>query len=378
MVQKVNLLFGNGSVRQVGELMESLGAKKAFIVCDEGVVKTGIVQKVIDSIKGAGFDYFVYDKVQADPPARIIEAGIDELKNAGCDVVIGVGGGSSIDTAKGINILRYNEKPILRFIDFSAPMNFSPGLIVVPTTSGTGSEVSDGVVVTSDDHQKHPILAVNGMAQYAVIDPELMTGMPPHLTASTGLDTLAHAVEGYTSNVANFITDQFCESNIATIIKWLPIAVKDGSNLDARGHMAVCCSIGGWMLGSAHTNGAHSIAHVLGSRSNIPHGFGCAYSEPWVVEFNAPAVPEKTRKIGEMFGVSFTGSETPEEIGAKTRDAYIAFRDSLGVRKATEFTHDKTKFAELSKEIENEMFQVFQVRKMTADDALEILNKMFA
>jgi alcohol dehydrogenase len=378
MVQKVKVLLGNGAVKQLGELMTTMGVKKAFLVCDEGVVKAGIVQKAIDSIAEAGYDYFVYDKVQVDPPVGVIEDGVDVFAEQGCDVVIAVGGGSSIDTGKGINLLRYNDKPFLRFTDFSTPMNPSPGLIVIPTTSGTGSEISDGIVVTGEGHVKHPVLAVNGMAEYAIVDPELMIGMPPHLTASTGMDAFAHSVEGYTSNVANMFTDQICEGNMAAIIKWLPIAVQDGSNLEARGHMAVACSIGGWMLGYGHTNAGHSFAHVLGSMINLPHGFGVSYSEPWVLEFNAPAIPEKTRRVGELLGVSFKGDETPEEIGAKTRDALIAFRENLGIRKATEFEHDKERFPAIAKEIEGELFQFFNARKMTADDALEILHKMFA
>lgn len=378
LAQPVNVLFGAGSVAQAGELLQGLGLKKAFLVCDEGVQKAGIVDRVQKSIQEAGLESVVYDKVLADPPAAIVDAGIAAYRREGCDAILAVGGGSSIDTAKGINILRYNEGPILRFADFSAEMQPSPGLIAIPTTAGTGSEMSDGLVITGDDHVKHPILANKAMTSYAIVDPQLMTGMPPHLTASTGMDALCHALESYTSSAANMLTDQICEGNISSILRWLPRAVADGSDLEARSHMAAASSISGWMLCYGHTHAGHSVAHILGAEYGIPHGFACAYAEPWVLEFNAPAMPQKTKQIGEWLGASFQGGETPEEIGRITRDAFIHFRDNvLGIRPATDFSHDPAGYPTISEEIAAEMFQAFNPRKMEPADALAIVKRIF-
>jgi succinate-semialdehyde dehydrogenase len=173
-------------------------------------------------------------------------------------------------------------------------MKLSPGLICIPTTSGTGSEVSDGMVLSDENHVKYPILATNAMSDYAIIDPELRVGMPPGLTAATGLDTLCHFVEGFQSNAASTLTDFFNKKGIETVIKYLPRAVADGTDIEARSEMAVASVVGGWMLGTSHTNAGHSFGHTVGGHFNIPHGVACAAGEPYVIEGNAEVIPEKT------------------------------------------------------------------------------------
>lgn len=378
MYQRVKLLYGNGSVHQIGELMTSMGAKKPFIICDKGVVAVGIVQKITDSLEAAGIAYHLYDGVIPDPPADMAEQAAALCKAEGCDSTIAVGGGSCMDTGKAVNMMRFNEGPILRFTNFSTPMELSPGLVCVPTTSGTGSEVSDGLVISVPDGPKCPILATNAMADYAIIDPELMAGMPPHLTAMTGLDTLAHVVESYTSNATNDLIGFFAEKAMDDVIRWLPIAVRDGQNLEARGRMAVCCCVGGWMLGYGHTHAGHSFSHVLGAMFHVPHGAGCGFAMPYVLEFNAPAMPQRTRVIAEKLGAAFDGTETPEEIGAKARDAALHFiYEVVGLRHPREFPYDESRFEEAAQAIAEEMFQVFQPRKMTKEDALSILKNIY-
>ena len=377
--QRVKLLYGNGCVAQLGELLSGIGAKKAFIVCDQGIVDVGIADKVTQSLEQADIAYYLYSKVTVDPPVDMAEQAAALCHQEACDAVIAVGGGSCMDTGKAVNMMRFNKGPILRYTDFSTPMEPSPGLICIPTTSGTGSEVSDGLVISSEDHVKHPILAPNAMADYAIIDPELMVGMPPRLTAMTGLDTLAHVVESYTTNATNDFIGFFMEKAMDEVIHWLPVAVKDGKNLDARGHMAICTCVGGWMLGYGHTHAGHSFSHVLGSAFGVPHGAGCAFAMPYVLEFNAPAVPEKTKAIGEKFGAKFTGSETPEEIGALTRDAALRFvYETVGLNHPKEFPHDLSQLEKVAQDVADELFQAFQPRKMTAADALEILKKIYA
>lgn len=378
MYQRVKLLYGNGSVRQIGELIQTMGAQKPFIVCDKGVVAVGIVQKITDSLAEAGIPYCLYDGVVPDPPADMAGQAAALCKAEGCDSTIAVGGGSCMDTGKAINMMRFNEGPILRFTDFSTPMVLSPGLVCIPTTSGTGSEVSDGLVISVPDGPKCPILATNAMADYAIIDPELMVGMPPHLTAMTGLDTLAHAVESYTTNATNDLIGFFTEKAIDETVHWLPVAVKDGQNLEARGRMAICCCVGGWMLGYGHTHAGHSFSHVLGSMFHVPHGAACGFAMPYVLEFNAPAMPERIRTVAEKLGAVFTGAETPVEIGAKARDAALHFvYDVVGLRKPKEFPYDESRFEEAAQAISEEMFQAFQPRKMTKKDALDILRKIY-
>lgn len=379
MYQRVRLLYGNGSVGQIGELVTHMGVKKPFLVCDKGVEAAGIIKKITDSLEKSRISYRIFNGVVPDPPADMAEQAAALCREAGCDCTIAVGGGSCMDTGKAVNMMRFNKGPILRFTDSSIPMEISPGLICIPTTSGTGSEVSDGLVISVPNGPKCPILATNAMADYAIIDPELMVGMPPQLTAITGLDTLAHVVESYTTNATNDLIGFFTEKAIDETVRWLPVAVKDGENLEARGHMAICCCIGGWMLGYGHTHAGHSFSHVLGSMFHVPHGAGCGFAMPYVLEFNALAVPERVRVIAEKLGASFDGAECPEEIGAKAREAALHFvYDVVGLRHPREFYYDENLFSAAAKAISEEMFQVFQPRKMTERDALDILKKIYA
>ena len=377
--QKVNLIFGPGKLSELGGIVREKGYRKAMVVCDSGIVAAGITDKVCKVLADAGVEYIVYDKVNPEPSHNVPDQGIVVFQENGCDVAVGVGGGSSMDCAKSINLLLYNEGPILRFAGPNVPMNLSPGVILIPTTSGTGSEVSDGLVMSSDDHMKHGCLAVNAMAEYAIVDPELMVTMPPELTAATGLDAFSHACEGYTTNIASVATDHIEEAVMRTVVEWLPVAVRDGSNVEARAHMAIASTLGGWMLVQAHTNAGHSVAHLIGSYYGIPHGEACAYATPWLLEFNAPALPEKVRWVGELVGGKFTGRETPEEIGAITRDAFIRFRDEvLQLPPASRYNPDKSIFPTVAQGIVDEMFQMFQPRPMSVQDAMDILEKLFA
>lgn len=377
--QRVKVLYGNGSVRQIGELVTTVGYKKALIVCDPGIVATGLVDKIAASLKASSCEYAVFDQVRPNPPDYVVEAGARQCEEERCDCVIGVGGGGSIDAAKAINLLRFNDGPILRFKDFSVPMNVSPGLIIVPTTSGTGSEVSDGIVLSDREHNKHPILATNAMSDYAILDPEVMVGMPPKLTTATGLDAFSHCAESMVTNVANGLVDFFVEQGVRTCVEYLPRAIADGNDLEARGKMAVVSMVGGWMLGYGHTHAGHSFGHVIGGLFDVPHGLAVMAAEPYVIEFNASACPARTRRLGELLGASFTGKETPREIGAIVRDALIDFRDNkVHMPSIKEFPYDESQFEEMSVLIENELFQAFNPKKMTAADAMTILKKIYA
>lgn len=378
--QRVKMLFGCGSVAQVGELVVEAGYKKPFVVCDPGIVATGLIDKVQASLTEAGVAGYIFDEVHPDPPADIAERGAEKCVAQGCDCVIAVGGGGVIDTGKAINMLRFNEGPLLRFKEMGTPMNLSPGLITIPTTSGTGSEVSDGMVISGegDDHYKYPMLATNAMSDYAILDPEVMAGMPPKLTTITGLDAFSHLAEGMVTNIANDFCDFFCEQGVRTVVEYLPRAIKDGKDMEARSKMAIAATVGGWMLGYAHTHAGHSFGHVLGGLCNVPHGLAVMGAEPYVIEFNAPACPGRTKKLGVMLGAEFDGTETPEEIGAKTRDAMIRFRDvDCNAPSIKDFPYDKAMEDEICARIETELFQVFNPKKMTAEDARVILHKMY-
>lgn len=375
MIQKVNLICD--SVRVLPELLTELGLKKPLFICDSGIIKSGLLEKATAAFVENKMEYAVFEKVIADPPEWLAAEGIETYEKSGCDSIIGVGGGSAIDTAKAVNILRYNEGPIMRYAQ-GDEMKPSPGLIVVPTTSGTGSEMSDGLIITSG-HTKVPILADKAMCEYAVLDPEMTVGLPPMLTAMTGYDALAHAAEAYTSTAANGLTDMVCEKIMETVAKWLPVAVKEGTSLEARRQMSMASSLGGWMLAQAHTNAGHSVAHVLGGTLKMPHGLCCACALPETAAFNALAVPQKTAWIAKCFGAEISDDASPEEIGAAAKEALIRFRDNiLGLYPGKNAEIDRSLFDEMALAIEAEPFQNFNPRKMRAQDAKKILENIFS
>lgn len=377
LVQNVKVVFGAGCISALGEIAQEKGAKRPLVVTDKGIVGAGIAQKAMDVLSDAGTDPVLFDGVEPDPSVFVIEAAWDLFTREGCDLVIGLGGGSAMDSAKAINLLRYNEGPIMRYA--SEPVAFSPNLVSVPTTSGTGSELSDGLVISDERGEKHPMLATDASSEYAVVDPELMVGMPPHITASTGIDALSHATEGFTGNAATTLTDQINRSTMEQVREWLPRAVADGGCIEARAHMAAACLMGGWMLRNSHTHASHSIAHVLGGHFHIPHGFAVAYALPYVLEFNAAELPEKTLDVARIFGANITGLESPTQAGEKARVALQQFFFvDLGLKKPSEWEIDRSQFTAMGVEIEQELFQAFNPRKMIATDAVKILEEIFA
>lgn len=381
LLQEAGILYGVGKVRETGALLRRLGVDKALVVCDEGVKKAGIVERVTDSLLQAQVGFSIFDKVQADPPSAVVDEGAAFCKAERCGAVIAVGGGSSIDTAKGINLLRCNPGKIMDYAVPAAYMKKADGLVAIPTTAGTGSELSDGLVITGPGHVKCPILATNAMAEYIILDPQLTVGLPAGLTASTGMDVLAHAVESYTSTAACVPTDQISEGNIRSVIQWLPRAVACPDAVEPREHMAVASMLGGWMLRYGHTHAGHSVAHILGARCGIPHGYACAYALPWVLEFNAPTLREKTMAVGRLFGCAFTGAETAEQAGIVVRRAVVAFREeALRLRPISSFVGRPNDDAleGMAGEIESELFQAFNPRRMKREDARVILENIFA
>lgn len=377
LVQKVKVITGAGCVKQLAQLILEAGCRKPLIVYDMGTLNAGIVDNAIASLKENKINFVVFDKVVPDPPVHVVEEGIKICRKEECDMVIGIGGGSSIDTAKAINIMRYNEGSILRFRNPEEVMKNAPGFVAIPTTAGTGSELSDGIILTdAAANTKFAVLASAGIAEYAIIDPMLMLTMPAILTAATGIDALAHTLESYTSILANDFSDQIVEKNAETIIKYLPIAVREGSNIEARKNMAVAATMGGWMLACVHTHSGHSIAHVIGAKCHIPHGLACAYCLPYVMEFVTPVMPEKIRKIIEIFGENSSGIGE-NELGVKVRGLLQDFNNSVGIEINKELIKGVS-LEELAVEIETEMFQTFAPRYMGKQDALEILRKIFS
>lgn len=372
-VQSVKILNGAGSINKIGELLNAAGYKKPLIVCGNSVKKNGTLDKIFASFKEYGIESVIYNKVLPDPPAEIVEEGAKVSKENGCDCVIGLGGGSSIDTAKGINVLRFNEGSIL---DYAAkPMKHCSGLIAIPTTSGTGSELSNGAIVSDTvNNLKMPIMCIENMPEYAVLDPELTVSMPRKLTLLTGLDTFSHCYEAYTSKLSNPISDIVCEKLLEVVVTYLPKALDNPDDIVAREKLQCASALGGFMLYNACAHVGHSIAHVIGAKLHIIHGAACAYGTPSVLKAISLAVPMKVKKIGEILGAEFTGNESNAEIGEKAAAAYKKFVDSIGLESVEKYNLSDEEFSDIATAITKEAFA--PLAPVTVDK--ELAEKMLA
>lgn len=378
-MQNVKILVGENCYKDMGNALKEAGYKKAFLVFDRGVKAVGVIEKIEAVLSEAGMEYVEFDKVLPDPPADIVNEGGKICAEEKCDCVIGIGGGSAIDTAKGINILRVNGGDILEYANPEKDMKPSHGLMSVATTSGTGSELSNGLIISDvENNTKVAILAVNGMSEFAVIDPSFAAGMPTGLTIMTGLDVFSHAAEGYTSALANPMSDMIEKMIMENVIEYLPRAVKDGNDMEARSKMHIAAALGGWMLANPSAHVGHSIAHVLGGKFHIPHGACCAYSLPVVLEQIADTMPEKVKDIGILFGVTFDGSESTVAIGKKVSDAYKLFAyDVVGVKKITDYELMDVDIDDLVERVVKEPLAALAPINITDLEAKKMLSKIF-
>ncbi len=357
-VQSVKVVTGRGSLQRIGELLEKAGYQKAFLVFDEFMKQSGVIEKITQKLQEHKIAFVEYGEVLPDPPSEIIDKGAFLCKESGCDCVVAIGGGSSIDTGKGINVLRFNEGQILDY----AAKNMKPcaGLIVVPTTAGTGSELSNGAIITdSKNNVKAPILCFNNMPEYALLDPELTVGMPYQLTLMTGLDAFSHAVESYTSKNANPMTDFICEKAMQTVIENLPIVLVQPQNLAAREKMQCAASIGGWMLYSASAHIGHSMAHVLGAQFHLVHGAACAYVLPTLLSKLATVSTEKIKYVGQLLGVIYSGNETTAEIGHRVSNAFQQYVQQLGLPPMPSYEISQAELTLLTQKIVQEPLAIF-------------------
>ena len=380
LVQKTKVIEGPGCIKQLPQLCREKGFKKPFLVFDQGIAKAGIAGKITDILKDAGISCLSYDRITPDPTSDLVEEGACLCREAGCDCVIAIGGGSTMDAAKGINIMRVNQGKILDFAGHEDRMLPAGSLICIPTTAGTGSELSNWIVITDlTQGDKHPIDVRSSMSEYALLDPCLTTGLPPHITAETGLDVFSHAFEAYTSSQCNPVTDMLCEKVMEDVIRWLPLAVIDGNNLKARERMMVCASYGGFLLVDSLVHIGHCIAHEIGARFHIPHGAACAYAFPEMVRHIAHVRTDKIRYTGELLGLDFSGEESPEEIAEKTAAAYRVFRDvTVGLRPISSYQPDLSKVnLEMADHIFKDPITALTPEKTKVEDIFIMLYHIF-
>ena len=301
---------GNGAIKEIPGIVSAKGFKKAFIASDPDLVKFGVTKKVTDLLDEAGMAYEVYSDIKPNPTIENVKSGVAAYKASGADYMITIGGGSSMDTGKAIGIIINNpEFEDVRSLEGVAPTkNRTVFTIAVPTTAGTAAEATINYVIT-DVERKRKFVCVdtNDIPDVAVVDPDMMATMPKGLTASTGMDALTHAIEGYTTKAAWELADCLNIEAIRLIAKSLRGAVNNDK--DGREGMALGQFVTGMAFSNVGLGIAHSMAHTLGAVYDTPHGVACAMMLPIVMEYNAETTGDKFKYIAEAMGVDTAGMD---------------------------------------------------------------------
>ncbi len=301
-------LIGIGASKQIPEKIKALGGSKPLLVTDKGVVAVGICKQVTDLLDAAGMPYVIYDETVPNPTDKNVHDGVEVYKKNGCDSLITLGGGSSHDCGKGIALVVTNGGKIHDYEGIDKSTKPLMPYLAVNTTAGTASEMTRFAVITDTSrHVKMAIADWRVTPGIAIDDPVLMVGMPPALTAATGMDALTHAVEAFVSTIANPMTDACAIESVKLVFKYLPKAVANGQDLEAREGMCFAQYLGGMAFNNASLGYVHAMAHQLGGFYNLPHGECNALLLPHVEEFNIIAKIEKFAELATIMGENTAG-----------------------------------------------------------------------
>ena len=323
---------GSGAIKEIANEAKARAFKKAFVCSDPDLIRFGVTAKVTDVLEQAGLAYEIYSDIKANPTIENVQHGVEAFKAAGADYIVAIGGGSSMDTAKAIGIIIANpEFEDVRSLEGTAPTkNPCVPIIAVPTTAGTAAEVTINYVIT-DVERKRKFVCVDphDMPVVAIVDPDMMASMPKGLTASTGMDALTHAIEGYTTKAAWEMTDMFHLKAIAIISRSLRGAV--AGTREGRDGMALGQYIAGMGFSNVGLGIAHSMAHTLGAVYDTPHGVACAMMLPIVMEYNAECTGEKYREIARAMGVANVDAMSQEEYRKAAVEAVRKLSQDVGI-----------------------------------------------
>ena len=323
---------GSGAIQEIATEAKAHGFKKALVCSDPDLIKFGVTAKVTDILDKNGLEYEIYSEIKPNPTIDNVKHGVETFKKSGADYLIAIGGGSSMDTSKAIGIIIANpEFEDVRSLEGVAPTkNPCVPIIAVPTTAGTAAEVTINYVIT-DVERKRKFVCVDphDMPIIAIVDPDMMSSMPKGLTASTGMDALTHAIEGYTTKAAWEMTDMFHLKAIEIIARSLRSAV--ANEKEGREGMALGEYIAGMGFSNVGLGIAHSMAHTLGAVYDTPHGVACAMMLPIVMEYNADCTGEKYREIARAMGVKGVDDMSVDEYRKAAIDAVAQLSVDVGI-----------------------------------------------
>lgn len=302
------IVAGNDSIAAIKDFVDEFSVKHALLITDQGVWNSGLVEKPLRLLEEAGVQVQIINNTPPEPTTDDVNRAFEVAGRSMCGAVIGIGGGSSIDVAKIIAVMLTNPKSINELIGGAKIEKRGVPTLMIPTTAGTGAEATQNAIfLVPEAESKVGIVSSKMVPDWAILDPILTVGLPPAITASTGMDALCHAIECYISKKANPLSDTYALRAIALIARSIRTAYRDGKNLEARHDMLMAALFGGMCIASSSTTAVHALAYPLGGKYHIPHGLSNAVLLPYVMRFNLDAAEEKFCDIAKAMGIDATG-----------------------------------------------------------------------
>lgn len=374
---KSNINFGIGAISVLPELLQKYGLSKVMVVYDGGVKAAGIAEKVIGRIEEADVSYVVFDDVIPNPTNEVVENAARLAREEQVEGFVAVGGGSSIDTAKAVNVLMTNPGSIGEYGGMNMVKNPCLPLIAIPTTAGTSSEITNvSALIDTEKVVKYVVIDNNIVASDVIADPEFTRTAPAGVTAATGMDAITHAVESYISNMANPLTKYNSMKSLEILYHHVERAVENGNDMEAREQMMLGCIIAGFGFSNANLGFVHAIAHTLSAHFGLAHGMANACVLPYVTAFNSEAVPEAMVELAEAIGLKTSGDMEKDRL--LLSDALLALTKKLKIKTLSQQGIEKKDFEMLAEDVLKEPVLGFNPRQgVTKEDVIAILEQAY-
>ena len=375
-----DVLSGPGSSAQLGDMAAGMGIRRALVVTDPGIIKFGLLDAAVANLEANNIALNIYADVVADPPESVVLDAVRAAQEFGCDGVIGFGGGSSMDVAKLLAVLIKGEQPLADIYGVDQITGGRLPLIQVPTTAGTGSEATMVSIITTGETTKAGVVSRTLLADKIILDAGLTTGLPPAVTAATGIDAMVHAIEAFTTkNKKNPLSDMLAREALRLMAGNIETAVKQGDNLEARSAMLLGAMLAGQAFANAPVAAVHALAYPLGGNYHIPHGLSNSLVLPHVLRFNGP---EAGHQYAELVSIILPGKTLPEDPLAVTEllaTYFLQLAEDLGL--PTTLRQMSIDEADLPMLAEQAMLQqrllINNPRDVSFDDALAIYQQAF-